>query len=245
MKRSTENYREKRGTVRNQCLMVKAESTEFQRFADIDGGGWRGGISSPAAAMKDRFELQLRDGTQVILRPLLEEDRPMVIEAYRRLSPEARYQRFWTPTGELIGDTMLDRLIEQDPAKHATWVVLDPAREFPGVGGASWWRNSAHPEEVEISLMVLDDDQNRGIGTLLLAAMWLTAFRSGVDIMTAHVLTDNRRAANWMRDCGGQGEWDGYKLTFRWKLSDLDCLPVTRAAADLASWLAELSPKIL
>ncbi len=195
--------------------------------------------------MNDRFELRLRDGTPVILRPLLEEDRPLVAEAYRRLSPEARYQRFWTRTGEMIGDAMLDRLIEQDPAKHATWVVLDPAREFAGVGGASWWRNLAQPEEVEISLMVLDDDQNRGIGTLLFAAMWLTAYRAGVERMTAYVLTDNRRAANWLRDCGGKGEWDGYKLVFRWDLADLDSLPVTRAAADLAAWLAELSRKIL
>lgn len=195
--------------------------------------------------MKDRFELQLRDGTPVIVRPLIEEDRALVAEAYRRLSPEARYQRFWTRTGEMIGDTMLDRLIQQDPAKHATWAVLDPDREFPGVGGASWWRNAENPKEAEISAMVLDDDQMRGIGTLLLAVMWLTAYRAGVEHLVAYTLLDNRRAANWMRDCGGKGEWDGYKLVFRWQLDDLDSLPETAAAADLASWLAELSPAIL
>lgn len=195
--------------------------------------------------MKDRLELRLRDGTPVIVRPLIEEDRPLVVEAYRRLSPEARYQRFWTPTGEMIGDMMLDRLIEQDLAKHVTWVVLDPARAFSGVGGASWWRDAATPEEVEISAMVLDDDQCRGIGTLLLAVMWLTAMRAGAKRMMGYSLMDNRSAANWMRDCGGIGEWDGYKLIYRWDLNDLDHLPETHAAADLASWLAELSLEIL
>lgn len=195
--------------------------------------------------MNDRFELELRDGTPVILRSLIESDRGLVAEAYRRLSPDARYQRFWTPTGELLGDGMLDRLIDQDPMKHVTWVVLDPTRDFEGVGGASWWRNGITPDEVEISAMVLDADQERGIGTLLMSAMWLTAMRSGVRRMVGYTLMENRRAANWMRDCGGRGEWDGYKLAFRWELDDLECLPETMAAADLAAWLAELSPMIL
>ncbi len=195
--------------------------------------------------MKDRLELELRDGTPVIVRPLVEQDRALVAEAYRRLSPEARYHRFWTRTGEMIGDAMLDRLIGQDPDRHMTWTVLDPARAFPGVGGASWWRSVAEPDEAEISLMVLDDDQRRGIGTLLLAVMWLTAFRAGVARLVAYTLLENRQAANWMRDCGGVGEWDGYKLGFRWELDNLDALPETPAAADLAAWLAELAPRIL
>lgn len=195
--------------------------------------------------MKDRLELELRDGTPVIVRPLLEEDRPLVAEAYRLLSPEARYQRFWTRTGEMLGDAMLDRLIEQNPHKHVTWAVLDPAREFAGVGGASWWRDANLPEEAEMSAMVLDDDQGRGIGTLLLAVMWLTAYRAGLEQLVGYTLAENRRAANWMRDCGAQGSWDGYKLAFRWDLNNLDTLPETPAAADLAGWLAELSPRIL
>ena len=195
--------------------------------------------------MKDRLELELREGTPVIVRPLLEEDRALVAEAYRRLSPEARYQRFWTRTGEMLGDAMLDRLVKQNPAQHMTWAVLDPARKFPGVGGASWWRNAAIPEEAEISAMVLDADQRRGIGTLLLAVMWLSAFRAGLEHLVGYTLAENRRAADWMRDCGAQGTWDGYKLVFRWDLDNLDTLPPTPAATDLASWLADLSPMIL
>ena len=195
--------------------------------------------------MRDRMELQLRDGTPVIVRPLIGEDRAMVAEAYRLLTPEARYQRFWTRTGEMIGRAMLDRLVDQDPANHLTWVVLDPARKFPGVGGASWWRNAADSTEAEISLMVLDEDQRRGIGTLLLAVVWISAFRAGVERLVAYCLADNRRAANWMRDCGASGEWDGYKLVFTWDLTNLDALQDTPASADLATWLADLSPRLL
>lgn len=193
----------------------------------------------------DRLELELRDGTPVIARPLIPDDRPALEEAYRRLSPAARYNRFWTHTGEVVGEKMLSRILEQDPATHVTWTVLDLSREFSPLAGASWWRDADHPAEAEISFIVLDAEQGRGIGTLLLALMWLTAFRAGVEVMVGHVLAENRQAAGWMRDCGGTGEWDGYKLTYRWNLNDLEILPQTRAATDLADWLARLAPEIL
>ncbi len=63
--------------------------------------------------------------------------------------------------------------------------------------------------------------------------------------LVGYTLVENRRAANWMRDCGGNGDWDGYKLAFRWQLADLDSLPEAPAATDLATWLAHLSPRLL
>jgi acetyltransferase len=193
----------------------------------------------------ERLELELRDGTPVIVRPLISEDRAELAEAYRRLSPEARYNRFWTHTGEVVGEKMLDRVLNQDPARHVTWTVLDLTREFCPLGGASWWRGTGDSTEAEISFIVLDDDQGRGIGTLLLAIMWLTAFRAGAESIVGYVHPENRQAARWMRDCGAAGEWDGYKLIYRWNLSNLETLPETAAAADLTSWLARLAPRIL
>lgn len=191
------------------------------------------------------LHLQLRDGTPIIARALVPSDRDSLAEAYRRLSGEARYHRFWTHTGEMIGEAMLDRILSQDAMRHVTWTVLDPMRDFPPLGGASWWRSSNKPHEAEISSIVLDDDQRRGVGTLLLALMWLTAFKAGVRELVGYCLAENRKAAGWMRDCGAEGEWDGYKLIFRWHLEDLDRLPETRRAAELADWLARLSNVIL
>jgi len=93
--------------------------------------------------------------------------------------------------------------------------------------------------------MAPDDDHGRGIGTPLLAVIWLSAFRARLKHLVGYTLADNRRAADWMRACGGHGSWDGYKLVFRWDLDNLDALPETRAAADLASWLATLAPRLL
>jgi acetyltransferase len=192
-----------------------------------------------------RLELRLRDGLPVVARPLRPEDRQAAAEAYRRLSPEARYHRFWTRGGSELGERMLDRLLEVDPGNHEVWTVYDPAREFMPMGAASWWRDREAPGEAEFSVTVLDSDQERGIGTLLLALMWLTALRNGIDRLVGHTLVENRRAVRWMRDTGAQGVWDGWKIVFRWELADLDRLPPTPAAADLAAWLAELAEPVM
>lgn len=193
----------------------------------------------------ERFELTLRDGTAVIVRPLILDDHDALADTYLRLSPESRYYRFWTHMGEVVGEKMLNQILAQDPDQHVTWAVLDPSREFPPIGGASWWRDVNDPSQAELSAIVLDADHRRGIGTLLLAVMWLTAFRAGVRTLIGYVQVENRQAAAWMRDCGAVGEWDGYKLIFRWNLENLDLLPETRVAAELATWLAQLSPEFL
>jgi GNAT superfamily N-acetyltransferase len=199
-----------------------------------------------AAMIPERLDLHLRDGTPVVARPATAEDRDYVAEGYRLLSAEARYQRFWVRQGEVIGDAMLDRLLTGELPKHAVWTVFDPAREgFPGLGAASFWRSEKDPLEAEFSTTVMDADQGRGVGTLLLAILWLVAFRSGIETLTSYVMPENRRALRWMRDTGAAGEWDGYNAVFRWKLSDLNAIPATPAGTDLAGRLAELSPLML
>lgn len=192
-----------------------------------------------------RLELTLRDGTPVVARPLGPADRAYVAEAYRRLSPESRYQRFWVHTGEVIGERMLDRLLDADGHNHVVWAVLEPAREFPALGGASYWRSATNPAEAEFSVTVLDADHGRSVGTLLLAILWLVAFANGIRQFVGYVMPDNRRAVRWMIDSGACGEWDGYKAIFRWNLENLTALPLTPVAGDLAERLAELAPVIL
>jgi acetyltransferase len=194
----------------------------------------------------ERLDLTLRDGTPVVARPLTPADREMVAEGYRRLSPEARYQRFWVREGQVIGGAMLNRLLTGQPPEHAVWTVFDPARkDFPGMGAASFWRSEADPAEAEFSVTVLDADQGRGVATLLLAVMWLVAYRHGIERFTGYTVPENVKALRWMRGTGAKGEWDGFNAVFRWDLTNLDSLPETPGGADLASRLAELSDLFL
>lgn len=193
----------------------------------------------------ERIGTRLRDGDEVILRPLGPEDRDALAEGYRLLSPDSRYQRFWVRTGEVMGDRMLDRILSVDPENHSVWAVIDPKREYPGIGAASFWRSPTDSDEAEFSCTVLDEDQRRGVGTLLLAALWLAAFRVGVRRFTGYTMPENTSAIRWMRDTGAEAEWDGYKVIFRWTLDDLDRIPGTAAGAALAERFVELSGVML
>jgi len=193
-----------------------------------------------------RLELQLRDGSPVAARPLGPADRKQIAEGYRRLSPDSRYQRFWVHTGEMIGDEMLNRLLlDTDQVNHAVWAVVDPTREYPGIGAASYWRSKDKPLEAEFSATVLDDDQRRGVGTLLLSILWLNAYANGIERFVSYVIPENRSAIRWLVDTGAEGEWDGYKVIFRTDLTDPSKLPLTPAGGDLAGRLSELSPHFL
>jgi len=192
-----------------------------------------------------RISLHLRDGTPVTARPLGQADREQLAEGYLLLSPESRYQRFWTHTGEVIGEKMLDRLLNNDGGQHAIWAVLDASREYPGMGAASFWRFPDDPTKAEFSCTVLDRDQGRGIGTLLLAILWLHAYSEGVEEFVGYTMPENTQAISWMIDTGAEGEWDGYKAIFRWDLTDTSKLPLTLSAGDLAERLVELTPYFL
>jgi acetyltransferase len=194
---------------------------------------------------RSMIETKLADGTAVVARPLGLADRGSLAEGYRRLSPESRYQRFWVRSGAVIGDGMLDRMLAGSVEEHGLWAVLDPSREFPGLGAASFWRSDEDGEEAEFSCTVLDEDQRRGVGTLLLAVLWLVAFKQGIRHFTGYTMPENTAAIRWMRDTGAEAEWDGYKVIFRWDLSTLDNIPASTAGVALAERLAEFSEEVL
>jgi len=192
-----------------------------------------------------RLNLKLRDGTPISARPLGPADRAELADGYQLLSIESRYQRFWTRTGEVIGERMLDRLLDHDNGNHTIWAILDASRDYPGTGAASYWRFPNDPTKAEFSCTVLDRDHGRGIGTLLLAILWLDAYSKGIEEFVGYTMPENQQAIGWMLDTGGEGEWDGYKAIFRWDLTDTSKLPLTLAAGDLAEWIAELTPEFL
>lgn len=196
---------------------------------------------NPASLLED---VVLDDGTPVVARALMDGDRKALSDAYLRLSPDSRYNRFWTHGGDVIGEKMLDRVLRQDLATHVSWAVLDPMRDFPPMGAASWWRDGKDSVKAEFSAVVLDGDQGRGVGTLLLAILWCLGRRAGIEQLVAYSLTENRQAADWMRDSGASGHWDGDKLVFEWDLHTLPKPDGPRASRDLVARIREVEGRL-
>jgi GNAT superfamily N-acetyltransferase len=171
-------------------------------------------------------EVTLRDGTSVRLRPIVPEDKALLFESFRRLSPESRYRRFMAPIEELTAD-QLRFLTEIDYVDHFAWVALDlDAAGHLGVGVSRYVRIPEQPEVAEAAVTVVDDYQGRGVGTLLLEALGAVALENGIRRFRGYALEDNRPILEVLEGLGARIEHDSPG--------------VFRVELDLPAWEEEL-----
>jgi len=144
----------------------------------------------------------LRDGTPVLIRPVVPEDARLLREGFERLSDVSRYQRFLHPVKELTA-AQLRYFTEIDYRDHMAWVAVDlsqPSR--PGVGIARYIRFPHRRNAAEVAVTVVDAHQGTGLGTLLLGMLARSAVENRIDTWVAEVLTENTAMLNLFRDLG-------------------------------------------
>ncbi|HZS15710.1 MAG TPA: GNAT family N-acetyltransferase [Candidatus Dormibacteraeota bacterium] len=147
---------------------------------------------SAAAPHPLGHRVTLPGGGSVRIRPITPDDRTELGLAYQRLSPESRRLRFLSPPNHLTED-MLRRLTCVDGVNHAALVAIaedEPGQ--PGVGVARYVRLGEGSDTAEVAVTVLDDHENRGIGTLLLEMLLEKALRNGVRHIRGYVAAENR-----------------------------------------------------
>jgi GNAT superfamily N-acetyltransferase len=185
----------------------------------------------------------LADGARAQLRPLTPADKPRVQEAFRRLSRTSRFSRFFTPL-EVLDGALLDRLTSADGVNHVVWAALDPdLPDDPGMGAASFWRSRSDPTEAEFSVTVADEHQGRGIGTLLLATLWILARRVGIERFRLVALSENFPVLHWMETIGATIDCDNNTVCdMVLDLSDdaKSAIPMTPEGDELLGWLERL-----
>jgi CRP-like cAMP-binding protein len=155
------------------------------------------------AAFITPIPIRLRDGTQLMLRPVLPGDSERTVHGHIHFSSETLYRRFMSarqPTPALM-----HYLSEVDYVDHFVWVVTDGTDP---VADARFVRDDRDPTVAEIAFTVADDYQGRGIGTFLISALSIAARLNGVERFSARMLSDNvpmrtimdRYGAVWQRE---------------------------------------------
>ncbi|WP_235215974.1 GNAT family N-acetyltransferase [Mycobacterium kyorinense] len=156
------------------------------------------------AAFITPIPITARDGTALMLRPVLPGDRERTLEGHIRFSSETLYRRFMSP--RVPSPALMDYLAEVDYVDHFVWVVTD--QDGYPVADARFVRDNHTRNVAEVAFTVADDYQGRGIGTFLIAALSVAARVDGVEKFSARVLSDNlpmrtimdRYGAVWERD---------------------------------------------
>jgi GNAT superfamily N-acetyltransferase len=152
------------------------------------------------------LEVEARDGTAMLVRPILPEDADRLRAGFQELTEESRYLRFMAPLAEL-SDDQVQHLTRIDYHDHMAWVALDPTRPGqPGLGVARYVRVAEEPTVAEAAVTVVDSHHGRGIGTILLAMLAMSARENGITTFRAFVLEENYAVLELLREMGGTVE---------------------------------------
>jgi RimJ/RimL family protein N-acetyltransferase len=160
-------------------------------------------MASPAGGplLFDEIQTRLRDGTQIVLRPIRPDDKARLAEGLANLSPTSRMRRFMAPVGELT-DEQLAYLTEIDYFDHFAWAAVLRDHPDAGIGIGRYVRLPEDPGIAEAAVTVADPYQGKGLGTLLVGVLAATARMAGIERFRAYVLEDNAPMIHLLDELG-------------------------------------------
>lgn len=147
-------------------------------------------------------DVVLADGGVAHLRPIRADDGDRLVALHERLSPETRRLRFFTYHPKLSGQEV-ERFTHVDYDRRLAFVA-EVNGELIAVG-----RYDADDQGgAEVAFVVQDDQQGRGLGSILLEHLAVAARHRGITRFRAETLSGNRKMLSVFRDAG-------YKVTTR------------------------------
>lgn len=145
--------------------------------------------------MSEAEKVALGPGVEVLIRPIRPTDKTLLADGFERLSPEARYARFFAPVVRL-NESDLAYLTEVDHRRHEALVAIDPD-DGGLVGVARYIRTMPYRDrEAEVAIVIADNWQGKGLGKALLSRLALRAREEGVTHFLAVVLADNTKSTD-------------------------------------------------
>lgn len=151
-----------------------------------------------------RETITLRDGREVVLRPIDRDDADGLIRFHNHLSPDSQYFRFFGPKPRLSA-AEAEYLAGVD--FHRRFAIVGEAEEegeknVVGVGRF----DINQPGLAEAAIVIRDDYQHVGLGTAILQRMVEVARGRALKAFTAEVLAENTKMLELLASNGYQVE---------------------------------------
>jgi acetyltransferase len=142
--------------------------------------------------------LQLADGTGVVIRPIRPEDAEIEQEFVRNLSAEPRYFRFMDSMQEL-SLPMLARFTQIDYSREMALIAVTDEQDKEIELGVARYTINPDGASCEFALVVADCIRGKGLGHTLMIALMDVARSKGLKIMEGEVLNNNVSMLNLMQ----------------------------------------------
>ena len=133
----------------------------------------------------------LQNGRPVLIRPIRADDKELLQEGLQHLSETSIQRRFLAPK-KRFSSSELRYLTEVDGWDHVALVVefpMDPARRLTAV--ARYVRDHDDHEAAEVAVVVTDECQGMGLGSMLVEELAWRARMRGIRRFTATMANDN------------------------------------------------------
>ena len=138
---------------------------------------------------------ELSDGGKIHIRLIRPDDKNKLADGFHHLSRQSIYFRFLGSKKELTKEDLI-YFTEIDYDKHIALVATIPNggdEEIIAVGRYIETEQRDTERSAEVALAVVDNHQNRGIGSLLLEKLMQIARSKGLTHFEAYVFPDNHR----------------------------------------------------
>jgi len=131
-----------------------------------------------------------RDGVEILLRPVRISDEPLLKDFFYSLSDRSTYRRFLSARKDMPHER-LQEFVVIDYTAEMVILAVSEEEEREIVVGVGQYGIDVETHTADVALVVRDDEQERGIGTEILAYLTVLAKREGLLGFTAEVLTEN------------------------------------------------------
>jgi RimJ/RimL family protein N-acetyltransferase len=139
----------------------------------------------------------LADGTRVLLRPLLKEDRKELQAFFNHVSPEdLQFMR-----SDVSDKDMVDSWVDAIDYRQVLPLMAVVNERF--VGDATLhFRGGPYRHVAEIRIFLLQEYRRRGLGTLMLKTLIDIARKAGIQFIMAQVVADQTRVIEAFHNLG-------------------------------------------
>ena len=175
-------------------------------------------IPEPGLVYPERWESShtFPDGTKVFFRPLKMTDESMMKDLFYRCSEQTIYHRFFRPLKSLPRQDLM-HFVQIDYSNEMGIVGIVTDRENPEreeiICIGRYYHNRA-TNYAEVSYLVRDDYQKRGIGSFLTKYLARIARENGIAGFEAEILSDNPPAMRVLHKLGFPVETRVYEGTY-------------------------------
>jgi acetyltransferase len=142
---------------------------------------------------------RLRDGTELLVRPVRPEDEPLYMPFLKNVTTEDLRLRFFAPVKE-FGHVFIARFTQIDYARAMAFVAIDPVSG--AMLGVARLHRLTFGDTAEFAVLVRSDLKGRGLGWLLMQTLIEYATSEEIKELRGEVLSEN---STMLRMCAELG----------------------------------------